>query len=84
MRLLSVTLPERITNKPTLFVSVLLTYINRPMFLPGVLSATNSSDERVACAALQLLSYVVHYFTRYGYEVGTKFNNYIKNLRVSL
>ncbi|XP_049877255.1 uncharacterized protein LOC126374609 [Pectinophora gossypiella] len=47
---------------------VLLTYINRPGFLPSVLTATNSSDDRVACAALQLLSYVVHYFTKNKYQ----------------
>ncbi|XP_072942425.1 uncharacterized protein [Epargyreus clarus] len=47
---------------------VLLTYINRVGFLPSVLTASNSTDDRVACAALQLLSYVVHYFTRNKYQ----------------
>ncbi|KAM3956715.1 uncharacterized protein ACR2FA_009369 [Aphomia sociella] len=47
---------------------VLLTYINRAGYLPGVLVATDSTDDRVACAALQLLSYVVHYYTMYRFK----------------
>ncbi|KAL0869614.1 hypothetical protein ABMA27_005868 [Loxostege sticticalis] len=47
---------------------VLLTFINRAGFLASVLAAAYSLDERVACAALQLLSYVVHYFTRNNYQ----------------
>uniref|UniRef100_A0A2A4JPK3 DUF4042 domain-containing protein n=1 Tax=Heliothis virescens TaxID=7102 RepID=A0A2A4JPK3_HELVI len=47
---------------------VLLTYTNRAGFLPSVLAAADSSDERVACAALQLLSYVIHYFTKNNYQ----------------
>nr|XP_049700768.1 uncharacterized protein LOC110371196 [Helicoverpa armigera] len=47
---------------------VLLTYTNRAGFLQSVLAAADSSDERVACAALQLLSYVIHYFTKNNYK----------------
>ncbi|XP_063626405.1 uncharacterized protein LOC134798002 [Cydia splendana] len=47
---------------------VLVTYINRAGFLPRLLSATNSMDTRVACIALQLLSYIVHYFTKNHYQ----------------
>ncbi|KAJ2948374.1 hypothetical protein O0L34_g7611 [Tuta absoluta] len=47
---------------------VLLIYMNRPGFLQCVLAATNSSDDSVACAALQLLTYVVHYFTKHHYQ----------------
>ncbi|XP_026320708.1 uncharacterized protein LOC113230827, partial [Hyposmocoma kahamanoa] len=47
---------------------VLMTYINRAGFLASVLVATNSPDDRVACAALQLLSYVVHYFNKNEYQ----------------
>ncbi|PZC83057.1 hypothetical protein B5X24_HaOG208530 [Helicoverpa armigera] len=47
---------------------VLLTYTNRAGFLQSVLAAADSFDERVACAALQLLSYVIHYFTKNNYQ----------------
>ncbi|XP_026744092.1 uncharacterized protein LOC113505529 [Trichoplusia ni] len=47
---------------------VLLSYTNRVGFLQAVLSAADSADERVACAALQLLSYVIHYFTKSNYQ----------------
>ncbi|XP_053614826.1 uncharacterized protein LOC128677769 isoform X2 [Plodia interpunctella] len=47
---------------------VLLTYINRAGYLPSVLAATNSSDDKVSCAALQLLSYVVHYYAKNNYQ----------------
>ncbi|XP_063540452.1 uncharacterized protein LOC134749446 [Cydia strobilella] len=47
---------------------VLVTYINRAGFLPRLLSATNSMDTKVACIALQLLSYIVHYFTKNNYQ----------------
>ncbi|KAI8419840.1 hypothetical protein MSG28_008473, partial [Choristoneura fumiferana] len=38
--------------------ALLLTYMNRPGFLPSVLFASNSLDNRVMCIALQLLSYI--------------------------
>ncbi|XP_068620537.1 uncharacterized protein [Battus philenor] len=47
---------------------VLLTYTNREDFLMAVLSATRRSDESVACAALQLLTYIVRYFTGNNYQ----------------
>ncbi|KAJ8717428.1 hypothetical protein PYW08_005827 [Mythimna loreyi] len=47
---------------------VLLTYTNRAGFLQSVLAAADSTDERVACAALQLLSYVIQYFTKNNYQ----------------
>ncbi|XP_047997276.1 uncharacterized protein LOC125234899 [Leguminivora glycinivorella] len=47
---------------------VLVTYMSRAGFLPRVLAVTNSMDTRVACVALQLLSYIVHYFTKYNYQ----------------
>ncbi|XP_059059627.1 uncharacterized protein LOC131852898 [Achroia grisella] len=47
---------------------VLLTYINRTGYLPAVLAATGSTDDRVACAALQLLSYLVYYYTKNNYK----------------
>ncbi|XP_060805399.1 uncharacterized protein LOC106137233 [Amyelois transitella] len=47
---------------------VLLTYINRPGYLPSVLAASNSPDDKVSCAALQLLSYVVHYYAKNNYQ----------------
>ncbi|KAH9635869.1 hypothetical protein HF086_002429 [Spodoptera exigua] len=47
---------------------VLLTYTNRVGFLQSVLTATDSTNENVACAALQLLSYVIHYFTKNNYQ----------------
>ncbi|CAK1584802.1 unnamed protein product [Parnassius mnemosyne] len=50
---------------------VLLTYTNREGFLRGVLLATDHVDDRVACAALQLLSYVVRYFARNNYQAKT-------------
>lgn len=48
---------------------VLLSYTNRMGFLQAVWTLANSSDERVACAALQLLSYIIHYFTKNNYQV---------------
>ncbi|CAB3242416.1 unnamed protein product [Arctia plantaginis] len=50
---------------------VLLTYTNRTGFLQTVLASTDCSDERVACAALQLLSSVIHYFTQNNYQPKT-------------
>ncbi|XP_028027383.1 uncharacterized protein LOC114240900 [Bombyx mandarina] len=50
---------------------VLLTYVNREGFLPRVLLATNSRDDKVACASLQLLSYIVHYFNKNNYQPKT-------------
>ncbi|CAH2089780.1 unnamed protein product [Euphydryas editha] len=50
---------------------VLLTFINRSGFLPSVLTATNSSDDGVACIALQLLSYIVFCFTNIEYQPKT-------------
>ncbi|CAG5030023.1 unnamed protein product [Parnassius apollo] len=47
---------------------VLLTYTNREGFLQGVLLATNHVDDRVACAALELLCYVVRFFARNNYQ----------------
>ncbi|XP_026763511.1 uncharacterized protein LOC113521998 [Galleria mellonella] len=47
---------------------VLLTYINRAGYLSSVLAATSSSNDRVACAALQLLSYVVYYYSKNNYK----------------
>ncbi|XP_061720621.1 uncharacterized protein LOC133527577 [Cydia pomonella] len=47
---------------------VLVTYINRAGFLPRLVSVTNSMDNKVACIALQLLSYIVHYFTKNNYQ----------------
>ncbi|CAH2235344.1 jg5913, partial [Pararge aegeria aegeria] len=47
---------------------VLLTYINRTGFLPCVLSATNSSDDKVACTSLQLLTCIIFYFTKNNYK----------------
>ncbi|CAG9133975.1 unnamed protein product [Plutella xylostella] len=43
---------------------VLTAYVQRAGFLPRVLTASTSADHRVACAALTLLSYVVHFFTK--------------------
>ncbi|XP_022816793.1 uncharacterized protein LOC111349781 [Spodoptera litura] len=47
---------------------VLLTYTNRVGFLQSVLAAADSTNENVSCAALQLLSYVIHYFTKNNYQ----------------
>ncbi|XP_013137006.1 PREDICTED: uncharacterized protein LOC106102142 [Papilio polytes] len=47
---------------------VLLTFTNREGFLSAVLSSSNHCEDRVACVALQLLSYVVHYFTKNNYQ----------------
>ncbi|XP_038211396.1 uncharacterized protein LOC119831898 [Zerene cesonia] len=47
---------------------VLLTYTNKPGFLSKVLTNINSSDENVACTALRLLSYIVHYFHKNNYQ----------------
>ncbi|KAG7301685.1 hypothetical protein JYU34_014660 [Plutella xylostella] len=43
---------------------VLTAYVQRAGFLPRVLTASTSADHRVACAALTLLSYIVHFFTK--------------------
>ncbi|KPJ10459.1 hypothetical protein RR48_09593 [Papilio machaon] len=48
---------------------VLLIFTNREGFLPAVLYTSNHCDDRVACVALQLLSYVVRYFTKNNYQV---------------
>ncbi|XP_075981651.1 uncharacterized protein LOC142980201 [Anticarsia gemmatalis] len=47
---------------------VLLTYTNRTGFLQAVLASADSSDDRAACSALQLLSYVIHYFAKNNYQ----------------
>ncbi|XP_045537572.1 uncharacterized protein LOC106715738 [Papilio machaon] len=47
---------------------VLLIFTNREGFLPAVLYTSNHCDDRVSCVALQLLSYVVRYFTKNNYQ----------------
>ncbi|XP_026495448.2 uncharacterized protein LOC113400184 [Vanessa tameamea] len=47
---------------------ILITFMNRSGFLPSVLATTNSSDDGVACIALQLLSYIVYCFTKNKYQ----------------
>ncbi|KAL4703087.1 hypothetical protein ACJJTC_018124 [Scirpophaga incertulas] len=47
---------------------VLLTYTNRTEFLALVMSSTASADEGVACTAMQLLSYIVYYYTANKYQ----------------
>ncbi|CAH2042634.1 unnamed protein product, partial [Iphiclides podalirius] len=61
-------------------VMVLLTYTNREAFLPNVLSAANSSDGRVASAALHLLTHVIHCFTKNSYQDSEKQANGWKTL----
>ncbi|XP_069361633.1 uncharacterized protein [Maniola hyperantus] len=47
---------------------VLLAYINRAGFLPCVLTAINSSDDKVACTSLQLLACIIFHFTKNNYK----------------
>ncbi|XP_045777878.1 uncharacterized protein LOC123875865 [Maniola jurtina] len=47
---------------------VLLTYINRAGFLPCVLKAINSLDDKVACTSLQLLTWITFNFTKNNYK----------------
>ncbi|CAH4029079.1 unnamed protein product [Pieris brassicae] len=47
---------------------VILTFTNKPVFLTNVIASTSSADEEVACAALRLLSYLVHYYHKNNYQ----------------
>ncbi|XP_052743669.1 uncharacterized protein LOC112052872 [Bicyclus anynana] len=50
---------------------VLLTYMHRAGFLVSVLKATNSSDDKVACTSLQLLTCIIYCFTKNNYKPNT-------------
>ncbi|CAK1553051.1 unnamed protein product [Leptosia nina] len=47
---------------------VLLIFTNKPIYLANVLSTIDSNDENVACAALDLLSFLVCYYHKNGYR----------------
>ncbi|KAJ0173966.1 hypothetical protein K1T71_010112 [Dendrolimus kikuchii] len=47
---------------------VLTTFMNRSGYMTRVLSASNSADDGVACAAMELLSYIVYYFKKNNYQ----------------
>ncbi|XP_022124904.2 uncharacterized protein LOC110999921 [Pieris rapae] len=65
---------------------VILTFTNKPVFLANVITSTSSTDEEVACAALRLLSYLVHYYHKNNYQpksfLQIKTDFIIKSLRL--